>query len=69
MEPTYSTEAEIFRQKVQAFLGEHLPENWKGIGALSAEKLIPLQTMNGGLYWQNIGSWHHHGLKNMGVAD
>lgn len=35
MDPTYSREAEDYRQKVQAFLGEHLPPNWKGVGALS----------------------------------
>ena len=38
MQPTYSKEAEAFREKVQAFLGEHLPENWKGIGALPADE-------------------------------
>ena len=34
MDPTYSQEAEDYRQKVQAFLSEHLPTNWKGVGAL-----------------------------------
>ena len=38
MQPTYSKEAEAFREKVQAFLGEYLPENWKGIGALPADE-------------------------------
>ena len=38
MQPTYSKEAEAFREKVQAFLGEHLPENWKGIGALPTDE-------------------------------
>ncbi len=37
MEPTYSPEAEVFREKVQAFLAEHLPSNWAGIGALDEE--------------------------------
>ena len=37
MEPTYPPEAEVFREKIQAFLGEHLPSNWKGIGALDGE--------------------------------
>ncbi|HMO65998.1 MAG TPA: acyl-CoA dehydrogenase family protein, partial [Verrucomicrobiota bacterium] len=27
-------EAEAFRQKIQAFLGENLPANWKGVGAV-----------------------------------
>ena len=34
MRPTYSEEAETYRQKIQGFLGEHLPANWTGIGAL-----------------------------------
>ena len=37
MDPRYSDEAEAFRQKIQAFLGEHLPTNWKGVGALPEE--------------------------------
>ena len=34
MYPSYSEEAETYRQKVQAFLSEHLPANWSGLGAL-----------------------------------
>ncbi len=34
MDPRYSDEAEAFRQKIQAFLGENLPANWKGVGAV-----------------------------------
>ena len=37
MRPTYSEEAETYRQKIQGFLGEHLPANWTGIGALDDE--------------------------------
>ncbi|MEM9615220.1 MAG: acyl-CoA dehydrogenase family protein [Actinomycetota bacterium] len=37
MQPTYSEHAETFRQKIQAFLAEHLPADWNGIGALDAE--------------------------------
>ena len=39
MEPTYSEEAETFREKMQAFLGEHLPANWKGYGALEEDAM------------------------------
>jgi alkylation response protein AidB-like acyl-CoA dehydrogenase len=39
MQPTYSAEAEAYREKVQAFLAEHLPADWKGIGALDGEAL------------------------------
>ncbi len=37
MQPTYTAEADSFREKIQAFLAEHLPANWQGIGALDAE--------------------------------
>ena len=37
MDPTYSPEAQAFREKIQAFLAEHLPSSWEGIGALDAE--------------------------------
>ena len=34
MRPSYNEEAESYRQKIQAFLGEHLPPNWSGLVAL-----------------------------------
>jgi len=37
MDMRYPKEAEAYREKVQAFLGEHLPPGWKGVGALSHE--------------------------------
>ena len=39
MQPTYSADAEAYRQKVQAFLAEKLPSNWKGIGALEGDAI------------------------------
>jgi alkylation response protein AidB-like acyl-CoA dehydrogenase len=39
MNPSYSHEAEEYRQKVQAFLAEKLPSTWKGIGSLEGEQL------------------------------
>ncbi|MCL4116770.1 UNVERIFIED_CONTAM: hypothetical protein GTU68_010360 [Idotea baltica] len=39
MEPKYSEEAEAYREKMVAFLGEHLPADWQGMGALSPEQL------------------------------
>jgi alkylation response protein AidB-like acyl-CoA dehydrogenase len=38
MDVRYPPEAQSFREKVQAFLAEHLPDNWKGVGALSADE-------------------------------
>jgi hypothetical protein len=37
MDVRYSAEAEAYREKVQAFLAEHLPANWQGIGAMAKE--------------------------------
>ena len=39
MDPTYTAEAEAYREKVQAFLAEKLPSNWEGIGRLQDEEL------------------------------
>jgi alkylation response protein AidB-like acyl-CoA dehydrogenase len=37
MQPTYTEAAETYREKIQAFLAEHLPADWQGIGSLDAE--------------------------------
>jgi alkylation response protein AidB-like acyl-CoA dehydrogenase len=34
MDLSFPPEAEAFRTQVRAFLAEHLPKNWKGLGAL-----------------------------------
>ena len=31
MDPTYSAEADAYRDKIQAFLAEHLPADWSGL--------------------------------------
>ena len=36
--PRYSPRAEAFRTRVAAFLREHLPSDWQGIGALEGEE-------------------------------
>ena len=38
MDPHYPPEAEQYREKVRAFLAEHLPNGWQGIGALGHEE-------------------------------
>jgi len=53
MDPTYSPEAEAFREKTQAFLAEHLPSDWRGIGALAAEEQRPFM-----LDWRQILAEH-----------
>jgi alkylation response protein AidB-like acyl-CoA dehydrogenase len=43
MRPSYPPEAEAYREKVQAFLAEHLPTDWRGIGQLdrpAAERFV-----------------------------
>lgn len=37
MRPRYPPEADVFREKIQAFLAEQLPADWDGIGALDHE--------------------------------
>jgi alkylation response protein AidB-like acyl-CoA dehydrogenase len=44
MEPRYTPEAEAYREKVQAFLAEHLPTTWGGIGSLEGEALESFTT-------------------------
>src|SRR3954447_8205672 len=39
MDVRYPPEAETYREKVQAFLAEHLPPNWAGTGALEGDAL------------------------------
>src|SRR4051812_10351716 len=39
MDVRYSAEADAYREKVQAFLAEHLPADWKGTGGLEGEAL------------------------------
>jgi len=38
VDPTYSAEADAYREKIQAFLAEKLPANWTGIGALGPDE-------------------------------
>jgi alkylation response protein AidB-like acyl-CoA dehydrogenase len=35
VDPNYTPEAEAYREKVSAFLAEHLPSDWKGMGGMS----------------------------------
>ncbi|MEO6652847.1 MAG: acyl-CoA dehydrogenase family protein [Ilumatobacteraceae bacterium] len=44
MRPTYTADAEAYRQKVQAFLAEKLPAGWGGIGGLEGEELTAFVT-------------------------
>ena len=44
MDPTYSAEADAYREKVQAFLAEKLPSGWGGIGKLDGDELTTFVT-------------------------
>jgi hypothetical protein len=55
MQPTYSAEAEAYREKIQAFLAEHLPSNWRGIGALERDAAVAFSED-----WRR--TLHEHGL-------
>jgi len=39
MDPAFTPEAEQYREKVQAFLAEHLPASWEGIGSLPSDSV------------------------------
>lgn len=41
MDPTYSAEAEAFRDQIKQFLKENLPDSWDGIGALDQDDIFP----------------------------
>jgi alkylation response protein AidB-like acyl-CoA dehydrogenase len=55
MDPTHPVEAEAYREKVQAFLAEHLPPDWQGIGALTREEAESFTTQ-----WRNVLRDHHY---------
>jgi alkylation response protein AidB-like acyl-CoA dehydrogenase len=55
MDPTYPPEAAAYREKVQAFLAEHLPPGWKGIGALPREEVEPFTKQ-----WREVLRDHHY---------
>ncbi|MEM9135131.1 MAG: acyl-CoA dehydrogenase family protein [Actinomycetota bacterium] len=38
MQPTYPAETDAYRLKINAFLDEHLPDGWSGIGALEGDE-------------------------------
>jgi len=40
VQPTFTADADPFRTRIQAFLNEHLPSDWKGIGALNADESL-----------------------------
>ncbi|MBT8241045.1 MAG: acyl-CoA dehydrogenase family protein, partial [Acidimicrobiia bacterium] len=41
MDPTYSAEAEAFRDEIKEFLTANLPDMWAGIGALDQDDIHP----------------------------
>lgn len=40
MDPRFPPEAETFRSEIRAFLAEHLPDAWAGVGALDTEEAL-----------------------------
>jgi alkylation response protein AidB-like acyl-CoA dehydrogenase len=49
MQPTYSPDAEAYRDKVHAFLAEKLPADWGGIGRLDGDALSEFVT-----WWRGV---------------
>jgi alkylation response protein AidB-like acyl-CoA dehydrogenase len=44
MQPTYTADAEAYREKVHAFLAEKLPSGWAGMGRLEGDELTTFVT-------------------------
>jgi len=44
MRPQYDVDAEAYREKVRAFLGEKLPAGFTGIGSLEGDALVEFTT-------------------------
>jgi alkylation response protein AidB-like acyl-CoA dehydrogenase len=40
VDPRYSAEADAYRDKIRAWLAEHLPAGWEGVGALSNDERL-----------------------------
>ncbi|MHB8463980.1 MAG: acyl-CoA dehydrogenase family protein [Acidimicrobiales bacterium] len=59
MDPRYSPEAEAFRGRVCAFLDDHLPADWPGIGAFGLEEALEFTDR-----WRT--TLHEHGF--LGVS-
>lgn len=59
MDPRYPPEAETFRGEVRAFLAEHLPADWPGIGALDRDDALAFTER-----WRS--TLHDHGF--LGVS-
>ncbi|HEX9547885.1 MAG TPA: acyl-CoA dehydrogenase family protein, partial [Acidimicrobiales bacterium] len=55
MDVRYPPEADQYREKVQAFLAEHLPAGWKGLGGLEAEGYTQFVAD-----WRRILYEHHY---------
>jgi alkylation response protein AidB-like acyl-CoA dehydrogenase len=59
MDPRFSPAAESFRSEVRRFLADHLPPDWKGIGAMPREEALAFSEL-----WRS--KLHEHGL--LGVS-
>jgi alkylation response protein AidB-like acyl-CoA dehydrogenase len=44
MQPTYTADAEAYREKVQAFLAEKLASDWNGVGSLEGDAMTDFVT-------------------------
>lgn len=49
MDPRFPAEAEAFRGEIRAFLAEHLPDDWAGVGALDTDDALAFTER-----WRNI---------------
>ena len=68
MDPSYPPEAEAYREKVQAFLAEHLPAGWKGIGALEREDASVFRARVAHARWPSTAARRRRGPRSTAAA-
>ena len=69
MRPTYSAEAEAYREKVQAFLAEKLPAKWGGIGALEGDDSQRVRHASGARRCSRPATWRRVGRPSTAAPD
>ena len=68
MQPTYTPEAEAFREKIQAFLAEHLPAGWTGHRRPRRRRASTSSPSSGARPSTSTASWPSAGRRSTAAA-